>query len=1014
MISKFIVLICASLLSLSAFSYDREFYSTHDGEHIVYSYQEEGKWYLKEILIRPGELQEEVSSRVFESRIDLKHFKSKKYKKLKASHQKSVQFFDETELPTKSLWKVTEVWDLSWEEKFIKWLESDFDKDFFMNYKISTDCADAAFALRWIFSRIHGLPAANTMAGSHVLFTQDSMKKEWASLPTSVNWYEDELFLTGLKYILKHAFTGTLGIDGYPIKINPDVFRVGTIHLDGGHTMIISKIDYSGKDAPIWKLSSTVPSEIRVLYEEIMLDQSATDISSGGLIRMRWPKKVNNKWQLVAKNQMPYFSQEQYDPEFSMDSGSFTLEIIKRLGINFKPKVIVEEASKSVISMLNARVGVVAQGFQFCSQNNCEEGSFNYEEHSTPTRDKRIREKFQTIDTLVEQFSEYDETLRELWNNFQDKEILTIEGESKNIKAYRELFEYGIPSYHPDDSISERWALDEVSSISSLEKKAKRLFDKRTKLVTLASFCINNPACNFGTQNWNDHNTFELDTKMKNTIFDAYNYLASKYPSSPLDNNLEMNIKKIPGYISSPNKSLALRNGDHALDFVTLKLEQERLIQVENDLFIMGDKLIDLSLNNVMRSNLGDKLLLDDKNLKLYMLEKNEIIQLDARTGKIEYTLNLSESNSNLFSWFAPGVFVTSSCHSTQDFNCLLSFFQLENGKITKVFEKDFDLSNITESLSQNALSSQDQDNVLQFYDAQTGEKKLLFSDGEKLETILLNSDDELDQVENLGEKSLILYFGSYNNQTDEYETKIKKLDLASKNICEFPFKNADSLHFSKHSNFVVTTSYDDETATFYIFDDSCSITEQDSFNSEFYSFTELGETRFFEFDDSRKYVYEDKLNDLGDYTFIMKHTDYAYIYNISSQNITFEHLDFKTGNKRVASMDEIVYECGPNSHYYDCESSPTNRYKAYYQKVDEQILSYTYQIDDNDNLLMNSIQNLSESRFGSSTNIDISDSDMTSMIKNLMTEIGSTQSLRKLYSLHKVGNFSRVLVRTK
>lgn len=243
MSAKLLLSFLIIISSIQAFAYEREYFSSQKGEHIVYYYEEQGSWHLKELLIKPGELQEEVFSASFQSKSQLISLKNSKYQAANFSTQKQMKFFEETELPTKSLWKVTNSWDENWEEKFIKWLEAEFDKDFFVKHQIVTDCADAAFALRWIFARMNALPAANTMAGSHILFTQDSMKKEWASIPTSANWNEDELFLTGLKYIMKHAFTGTLGIDGYPILINPDVFRVGTVHLDGGHTMIISKIN---------------------------------------------------------------------------------------------------------------------------------------------------------------------------------------------------------------------------------------------------------------------------------------------------------------------------------------------------------------------------------------------------------------------------------------------------------------------------------------------------------------------------------------------------------------------------------------------------------------------------------------------------------------------------------------------------------------------------------------------------------------------------------------------------
>jgi hypothetical protein len=74
----------------------------------------------------------------------------------------------------------------------------------------------------------------------------------------------------------------------------------------GGHTLIISEIDYSANaTAPIWKLNSTVPSAVRVLNREMMIDSQMTDASDGGLFRMRWPVNKDSVWSLVPKEKMP-------------------------------------------------------------------------------------------------------------------------------------------------------------------------------------------------------------------------------------------------------------------------------------------------------------------------------------------------------------------------------------------------------------------------------------------------------------------------------------------------------------------------------------------------------------------------------------------------------------------------------------------------------------------------------------------------------------------------------------
>ena len=54
-----------------------------------------------------------------------------------------------------SVWKEQNQWDSSWEEKYSNWIQTSFNEDIFTagKYKgIPTDCADAVYAARAIFS----------------------------------------------------------------------------------------------------------------------------------------------------------------------------------------------------------------------------------------------------------------------------------------------------------------------------------------------------------------------------------------------------------------------------------------------------------------------------------------------------------------------------------------------------------------------------------------------------------------------------------------------------------------------------------------------------------------------------------------------------------------------------------------------------------------------------------------------------------------------------------------------
>jgi hypothetical protein len=95
--------------------------------------------------------------------------------------------------------QVWEVGDRQWtveeEHRFEKWVDETITEDFFIRYKIPTDCADAVYAIRWIYARINHLPAAaTTMYGRQIghWFT------DWKHLPTHPEWHRDERFRAAL------------------------------------------------------------------------------------------------------------------------------------------------------------------------------------------------------------------------------------------------------------------------------------------------------------------------------------------------------------------------------------------------------------------------------------------------------------------------------------------------------------------------------------------------------------------------------------------------------------------------------------------------------------------------------------------------------------------------------------------------------------------------------------------------------------------------------------------------
>jgi hypothetical protein len=297
-----------------------------------------------------------------------------------------------TEIKTGRIWQATQNWSWDWELRYADWVTAEVDAGFMLKYQIRTDCADLAIALRWIFARINGLPAGNQLAGSGALFTNESMHRRWARLPTAANWYDDRRFREALDYLLDNTYTHSAIDDSYPVRIAIDTFLPGVHHLEirteSGHTMVVSRI--MPTSGAVRMLYSNVPRIVRYLYEEDFYSYKQPKSGKGGFLRFRWVEKINGVWaQRVATN-MPDYSQEQFDPAFMQGYQAFDEAVLGHLGLYFTPMQRLQSLLALFVQRIRDRIVIVEQGYAFCRQQNCDPQSENYELWSTPSRDGRI------------------------------------------------------------------------------------------------------------------------------------------------------------------------------------------------------------------------------------------------------------------------------------------------------------------------------------------------------------------------------------------------------------------------------------------------------------------------------------------------------------------------------------------------------------------------------------------------------------------------------------------------
>jgi hypothetical protein len=235
-----------------------------------------------------------------------------------------------------SLWRVgNNRWNDDWEKKYQLWVGKNFNKDFFKDLNLATDCADAVIALRSIFSRIYNLPInfnPNAFANSNKSYAPLKSTPIWDPENWKNDFKNDLRFQKSLKDVMNKIGTINLHQYTYPIqvydneysKINSSV-APGTIKLAGGHTEII--IFKENSLMPFRTYSSTMPQEVRELSESMLYPSNPSEdedeVKGTGFLWWNWGINCKGKFKNVEDEKMPYYSNQQITKGFKPQSPNY-------------------------------------------------------------------------------------------------------------------------------------------------------------------------------------------------------------------------------------------------------------------------------------------------------------------------------------------------------------------------------------------------------------------------------------------------------------------------------------------------------------------------------------------------------------------------------------------------------------------------------------------------------------------------------------------------------------------
>lgn len=464
----FLFLTMASVLSSRAFAEEVTFtQNVHKGilTQSFWILRAEEERFIVEAYQQPfGSLQELIARDYFSNQKQARRFYEAKTRGLDSSGRQEFQV--STEVPNRSLWQVRQEWSWEWELRFKEWIDTIDDRDFLAKHDIATDCADVPISFRWIFARINGLPMALRLAGTGAVFSHESIRANWLSLPTANEWYLDQRFLASLNYLLDNTYTETLQRDSYPVQISPESILHGGIFLHMGtssnHARLLKNIYPYG----IGTWNATVPRSTRSLFVDDLYtsEEDFSALKKGAFRRFRWPKKTQARggWTLVGETAMPYFSEEQYAADFTDGAGTHDNAWKKRLfpGFNPRPQTVLDDLIKKISADIETRKQVVSQGHLACFPNLCPLGSDLYEAHSTPSRDRRILNKILAAVKIVSE-NKNDWILQWRWKQDLRQTRFRIDGLGIQLRLKNIIdgFQAGRMGSDPNLPIEKRWGL---------------------------------------------------------------------------------------------------------------------------------------------------------------------------------------------------------------------------------------------------------------------------------------------------------------------------------------------------------------------------------------------------------------------------------------------------------------------------------------------------------------------------------------------------------------------------
>jgi len=390
------------------------------------------------------------------------------------SELQKILYSEATATRSIALWNSEEEWTWEWELKFSEWIAKDFDQDFLLRHELPTDCADLVYTARFIFARIHKLAIGFTLGGTSQLFTHDSVPSSLAQYTPHEDWTLDRRFRKALDYLHNTTYTHTLFGDSYSIEVSKESLIPGsyilTLSGQSGHTRMLKNVAQTSDEiaaAPMTYYWSNVPRIVRKLYVSGFWDSERYRVGKEGFLRLKGISRTNSKWRFKNAEEMPSYSLMQYSDEFMEQRKMFFAAVFDRLFERVEWDKVLEKIFSDIKESLAQRKAIVEEGFEVCQKENCDPGTENYENFSTPSRDRRLGELMGIARQVRNAFQSDFPTISQIWESHMTTPLVFVEDYPLHFEPINEWMVFWIMSTDPRVSIAKRWGLSELAPLAA-------------------------------------------------------------------------------------------------------------------------------------------------------------------------------------------------------------------------------------------------------------------------------------------------------------------------------------------------------------------------------------------------------------------------------------------------------------------------------------------------------------------------------------------------------------------